>query len=605
MELYSLPSLNISNCVTVTLTSKNYILWKSQFESFLDGQGLLGFVIGSIPAPNTTSVVSDIDGSTSSSPNQEYFTWFKTDSVVKSWLLGSFSEDFLSVAVDCKTSHEVWLSVARHCNKISSSRLFELQRRLQNISKKDKSMDVYLKDLKQICEQLASVGSSVTEKMKIFAALNGLGREYEPIKTTIENSIDTQPGPTLEDVIPKLTGYDDRLQGYLEETSISPHVAFNITTSSNSPSSDYYHNSYNRGRGRSNKGRGAFSTRGRGFHQQISSSVSSGNSQSGSNSIIVCQICGKMGHPALKCWHRFNNSYQHEDLPLALAAMRITDVTDQNGNEWLPDSAATAHVTNSPCSLQQSQPYHGSDAVMVADGNFLPITHTGSTNLASPSGIVPLTDVLVCPSVTKSLLSVSKLTRDYPCTVEFDFDSVSINDKETKKLLIMGSTRDGLYCLESDNKFKAFYSTRQNSASDAVWHRRLGHPHQQVLQQLVKTKSISINKTTKFLCEACQLGKSSRLPFISSSFTANRPLERVHCDLWGPSPVISVQGLRYYAVFIDHYSRFSWIYPLKLKSDFYSTFIAFHKLVENQLGHKFTVFQCEGGGGESLYVTSS
>lgn len=65
MELYSVPSLNISNCVTVTLTEKNYILWKSQFESFLDGQGLLGFVTGSIPAPNQTSVVSDIDGSTS------------------------------------------------------------------------------------------------------------------------------------------------------------------------------------------------------------------------------------------------------------------------------------------------------------------------------------------------------------------------------------------------------------------------------------------------------------------------------------------------------------------------------------------------------------
>ncbi|CAL9217267.1 unnamed protein product, partial [Arabidopsis halleri] len=142
-------------------------------------------------------------------------------------------------------------------------------------------------------------------------------------------------------------------------------------------------------------------------------------------------------------------------------------------NEWLPDSAATAHVTNSTQALQQSQAYHGSDAVMVADGSYLPITHTGSTNLASSSGPVPLTDVLVCPSVTKSLLSVSKLTKDYPCTIEFDSDSVHINDKATKKLLIMGSTRDGLYCLEDNNKFKAFYSTRKNSASDEVWHRRL------------------------------------------------------------------------------------------------------------------------------------
>jgi len=162
--------------------------------------------------------------------------------------------------------------------------------------------------------------------------------------------------------------------------------------------------------------------------------------------------------------------------------MRITDVTDQHGNEWLPDSAATAHVTNSPRSLQQSQPYHGTDAIMVDDGNYLPITHTGSTNLASSSGTVPLTDVLVCPSITKSLLSMSKLTQDFPCTVEFEYDGVRVNDKATKKLLLMGSNRDGLYCLKDDKQFQAFFSTRQRSASDEVWHRRLGHPHPQILQ---------------------------------------------------------------------------------------------------------------------------
>ena len=206
------------------------------------------------------------------------------------------------MVVNCNTSHEVWISIANHFNRVSSSRLFELQRRLQNVSKRDKTMDAYLNDLKNICDQLASVGSPVTEKMKIFAALNGLGREYEPIKTTIENSMDTQPGPSLENVIPKLTGYDDRLQGYLEETTISPYVAFNITTSD-----DSYRNSYNRGKGKPNRGRSSFSTRGRGFHQQISSTTSSSSSQPGGSSVI-CKICGKMSHSALKCWHRFNNS---------------------------------------------------------------------------------------------------------------------------------------------------------------------------------------------------------------------------------------------------------------------------------------------------------
>lgn len=39
------------------------------------------------------------------------------------------------------------------------------------------------------------------------------------------------------------------------------------------------------------------------------------------------------------------------------------------------------------------------------------------------------------------------------------------------------------------------------------------------------------------------MGKSLQLPFSSSVFHAVTPLERTHCDLWGNSPVTSVQVL--------------------------------------------------------------
>ncbi|XP_010424768.1 PREDICTED: uncharacterized protein LOC104709923 [Camelina sativa] len=208
---YTVPTLNISNCVIVTLTDQNYVLWKNQFETFLAGQGLLGFVNGSISVPQATVTVTGTNGTSSVRPNPEYQSeyqnWSRTDSVVKSWLLGSFAEDILSIVLSCTTSYEVWHTLANHFNRVSSSRLFELQRKLQTIEKKDRTMAVYLRELKSICDQLASVGSPVTEKMKIFAALNGLGREYEPIKTTIENAVDSVPGPTLEDVVPKLTEF--------------------------------------------------------------------------------------------------------------------------------------------------------------------------------------------------------------------------------------------------------------------------------------------------------------------------------------------------------------------------------------------------------------
>lgn len=278
-----------------------------------------------------------------------------------------------------------------------------------------------------------------------------------------------------------------------------------------------------------------------------------------------------------------------------MTAMHITEISEGSGSKWYPDSRATAHVTNTTQRLSHSQPYHGSDTVLVGDGNFLPITHVGAASFPSISGNLPLKDVLVCPAIAKSLLSVSKLTTDYPCSFKFDCNGVRIKDKHTKKLLTMGRNREGLYMLE-DPKFEVHYSTRQLTTSDEVWHMRLGHPNAKILQLLSQNKSIIINKSTNKLCESCQLGKSSRLPFLASSFSASKPLEMVHSDLWGPSPVVSVQGFRYYVIFIDNYSRFCWFYPLKLKSDFFSTFLKFQSLVENQFNSKIGSLQCDGGG---------
>lgn len=178
----------------------------------------------------------------------------------------------------CTTSQEIWLTLASHYNRASSSRLFELQRKLQTTSKQNKTMADYLRDIKAICDQLTSIGSPVPERMKIFAALLGLGKDYEPIKTSIEGAMDTAQAPTFEDIVHRLTAFDDRLQSYSVDTGVTPHLAFHTT------------------RGRSRSGRDFFSTRGRGFPQHISSSSSSRYSvSSDGDSRPVCQICEKPG----------------------------------------------------------------------------------------------------------------------------------------------------------------------------------------------------------------------------------------------------------------------------------------------------------------------
>lgn len=55
---YPFPSkVHVLSCVTLKLNDNNYLLWKTQFESLLSSQKLLGFVNGQVVAPPQTRVV--------------------------------------------------------------------------------------------------------------------------------------------------------------------------------------------------------------------------------------------------------------------------------------------------------------------------------------------------------------------------------------------------------------------------------------------------------------------------------------------------------------------------------------------------------------------
>jgi hypothetical protein len=84
----------------------------------------------------------------------------------------------------------------------------------------------------------------------------------------------------------------------------------------------------------------------------------------------------------------------------------------------------------------------------------------------------------------------------------------------------------------------------------------------------------------KEFCEPCQLSKSKQLPFPLSPRITSTPLWLIHTDVWS-SLVPSLEGYKYYVIFIDDYSRFSWLYPLKTKADVFISFMKFKALMEN------------------------
>ena len=60
--------------------------------------------------------------------------------------------------------------------------------------------------------------------------------------------------------------------------------------------------------------------------------------------------------------------------------------------------------------------------------------------------------------------------------------------------------------------------------------------------------------------------------------------------------VQSFSGYSYYVTFIDDYSRKTWIYFLKAKSEVFERFREFRTLVENQTGKKIRVLRMDNGG---------
>jgi transposase InsO family protein len=125
----------------------------------------------------------------------------------------------------------------------------------------------------------------------------------------------------------------------------------------------------------------------------------------------------------------------------------------------------------------------------------------------------------------------------------------------------------------------------------------LGHPSDAIISSLVKNSLIPVSgsKKSQTLCESCQVAKSHKLPFLESNNRSSRLLELIHSDVW-TSPITSVGGCKFYVLFIDDFSRFTWLFPLKQKSEVFNCLVRFKSLVENQFSSTIKQLLTDNGG---------
>ena len=107
-----------------------------------------------------------------------------------------------------------------------------------------------------------------------------------------------------------------------------------------------------------------------------------------------------------------------------------------------------------------------------------------------------------------------------------------------------------------------------------LWHRKFGHLHFKALPELQKMVNgiPSIDSDYNSVCKGCMLGKNFKKAFPHSSRRSKEILDLIHFDIYDPMSSTSLSGYLYYAIFIDDFSRKTWIYFIKTKSETFNKF---------------------------------
>ena len=85
------------------------------------------------------------------------------------------------------------------------------------------------------------------------------------------------------------------------------------------------------------------------------------------------------------------------------------------------------------------------------------------------------------------------------------------------------------------------------------------------------------------------------MSFSNSSIVSTQPLQIIFLDVW-TSLVLSTNGFKYYVIFIDHFTKYIWFYPVKHKSEVKTVFIRFKAITENHFHSSIKTLYSDNGG---------
>ena len=227
------------------------------------------------------------------------------------------------------------------------------------------------------------------------------------------------------------------------------------------------------------------------------------------------------------------------------------------------------------------------------------ISHTGSLSLKFHKKFFRFLDTLCVPYLCKNLISVHHLIKHNNVLVELHPLYFLVKDKHTWVILLRGTCSNGVYTFPKpmvSSSLKDIAYVHERTSTDG-WHKHLGHPSPKIVAHLVKFFSLLVSSSKlSSLCNSCSINKAHQLSFRPNSLTSQAPLDLVCTDVWGHASSTGIDGSRYYLIFVDHFSKYIWFYPMVKKSDVSTIFPKFKNFTETRFQTKIKSLYSNNGG---------
>ena len=561
------------------LNGKNYLEWAQSVKLAIDGRGKLSHLNGEVSKPAAND------------PNLK--TWRSENSLVIAWLINSMEPAIGKPHLFLPTAKDVWEAVRDMYSDLeNSSQIFDLKSKLWRSRQGDREVTTYYNQMVPLWQELDLCyedewdcpNDSVRhrkreENDRVYVFLAGLNQNLDEVRGRI---LGRKPLPFIREVFSEVRREEARRKVMLTdpepksnlEIESSPLVSRGSDSDGDrrkKPWCDHCKKPWHtketcwKIHGKPQNFKKKNGNDGRAFQ-----TMSEDSQAPQINSEMSNFTKEQLGH-----LYKLFQSPQFSNPSCSLAQQgnyliaTLSSIKSNVHYSWIIDSGATDHMTGSSKIFSSYKPCARNKKIKITDGSLSAIAGKGSVFI-SPS--LTLHNVLHVPNLSCNLLSISKITHDHQCQVNFYPSYCEFQELTSRRTI--GNAREigGLYFLEDGSKSrKPITSTCFESilvaSSDEImlWHYRLDHPSFQYLKHLFP--SLFKNKDpSSFQCEFCELAKHHRTSFPLQPYRLSKPFSLIHSDVWGSSRVSTLSAKKWFVTFIDYHTRVSWVYLLREKS---------------------------------------